>query len=97
MRCHEPSSRRPACARLTARSSASAADCVGEGDLAVDHDHREVDAVAPLELLVAVDRHPPEPEAEPRRLALEEVQGAGTQPAALPFEEHDLDRPSRRR
>ena len=73
------------------------ADRVGEGDLAVDHDHRQVDAVAPLELLVAVDRHPPEPEAEPRRLALEKGERTGTEPAALALEEHDLDRPSRRR
>jgi hypothetical protein len=73
------------------------ADRVREGDLAVDHDHRQVDAVAPLELLVAVDRHPPEPEADPRRLALEKGERTGTEPAALALEEHDLDGARRRR
>jgi hypothetical protein len=68
-----------------------------EGHLTVDHDDRQVDAVAVLEFLVAVDRDAPELEAEPRRLALQHCQRAGAEAAARPLEEHDLDAASRRR
>ena len=60
--------------------------------------HRgEVDAITPLELLVAVDRNAPEAESESRRLTLEHGQSAGAEPAAGPLEEHDLDAATRRR
>ena len=62
-----------------------------ERDLAVDDDDREVDAVAALELIVAVDRDSPELESEPRRLALEEFERTGAETAAGTFVEHDLD------
>jgi hypothetical protein len=59
--------------------------------LAVDDDHREVDAIEALELVVTVDRDPPQAEAEPRGLALEQLERAGAETAAGPLEEHDLD------
>ena len=64
-----------------------------ERDLAVDDDDGEVDAVAALELVVAVDGDAPELEAEPRRLALEQLERAGAEAAARPLVEHDLDCP----
>ena len=51
----------------------------------------KVDAVAPLELLVTVDRDAAQVESEPRRLALEHREGARAEPAAGPLVEHDLD------
>ena len=72
-------------------------DRMRKGLLAVDQHHGEIDAIAPLELLVAVDRHAPQAEAQPRRLAFEHAQRAGAEPAAGPHEEHDLDAASRRR
>jgi hypothetical protein len=66
-------------------------DRMHKGLLAVDDDHGEVDAIAPLELLVAVDRDAPEVEAEPRGLALEHRERARAEPAARPLVEHDLD------
>ena len=63
-----------------------------ERDLAVDHDDGKVDAVRPLELVVAVDRDAAEPESEPRRRALEQLHRTGAEPAAGPLVEHDLDR-----
>ena len=68
-----------------------------KGLLAVDDDHREVDAIAPLELLVAVDRHAAQVEAEPPGLALEHLQGARAETTAGALVEHDLDAASRRR
>jgi hypothetical protein len=67
-------------------------DCLGEGRLAVDEHDGQVDAVAPLELIVAVDRNAPQAEAEPWRLVLEQLRRARTEPAAGAFVEHDLDR-----
>jgi hypothetical protein len=66
-------------------------DRMHKGLLAVDDDHGKVDAVAPLELLVAVDRHAAEAEAEPRCLALEHRERASAEPAARPLVEYDLD------
>ena len=60
-------------------------------DLAVDDDDGEVDAVASLELVVAVDRDAPELESEARRLALEQLERAGAETATCAFVEHDLD------
>lgn len=62
-----------------------------KGDLAVDDDDGEVDSVASLELLVAVDRDAPELESETGRLALEQLECAGAEAAAGAFVEHDLD------
>ena len=62
-----------------------------ERDLAVDDDDGEVDAVASLELVVAVDRDPPELESEAGRLALEQLERAGAESATGPFVEHDFD------
>ena len=67
-------------------------DSLGEGRLTVDEHHRQVDAVAPLELGVAIDRDAPQVESEPRGLALEQLGRAGAEPAARAFVEHDLDR-----
>ena len=67
-------------------------DRLGERDLAVDDHDREIDAMAPLELVVAVDRDAPEAEAEPRRLALEQLGRAPAEPATGALVEHDLDR-----
>lgn len=66
-------------------------DRMHKGLLAVDDDHGEVDAIAPLELLVAVDRDAPQAEAQPRRFALEHCERAYAEPAARPLEEHDVD------
>ena len=66
-------------------------NCLRERDLAVDHYDREVDPVPALEILVAVDRDAPEPESEPRRLAFQQLERAGAEPAARPLVEHDLD------
>jgi hypothetical protein len=67
-------------------------DGLRERDLAVHDHHRKLDAVAPLELVVAVDRDTPEAESESRRLALEQLRRTPAEPAAGPFVEHDLDR-----
>jgi hypothetical protein len=72
-------------------------DGPGERQLAVDLDGRDVDAVAALELCVAVDRDAPESESEPWRLALEHLERTAAEPAGRPLEEHDLDAASRRR
>ena len=70
---------------------------VRERDLAVDGHHGKVDAVTPLELVVTVDHHAPQVEAERGRFALEHREGARAQPAAGALVEHDLDaaRPGR--
>jgi hypothetical protein len=68
-----------------------------EGQNAVDEDHGEVDAIAALELVVAVDRDAPEIESELRPFALEHRQRPVAEPAARRLEEHDLDAASRRR
>jgi hypothetical protein len=67
-------------------------DRLRERDLAVDDHHREVDAMLPLELVVAVDRDAPKTESEPRRLALEQLGSATAETAAGALVEHDLDR-----
>jgi hypothetical protein len=72
-------------------------DGIGERDVTVDHDHRELDAIAPLEIVVAVDGDAPKAIAEARRLLLQQFQGARAEPASRPFVEHDLDRASPRR
>ena len=64
---------------------------MGERDLAVDGHDGKVDAVAPLELFVTVDRDPEQVEAERRRLAFEHREGARAEPAAGALVEHDLD------
>ena len=97
MRCHEVASRAASLCALHRTFQRPCGDRPRERQIAVDEDHREVDAIAPLELLVAVDRDAPEVESEPRRLALEHGQRAGAEPAARPLEEHDLDAASRRR
>jgi hypothetical protein len=84
------------CARHRALQRACG-DGSRERQNAVDEDHWEVDAIAPLELLLAVDRHAPEVESEPGRLTLEHGQRVSAEPAARPLEEHDLDAASRRR
>ena len=66
-------------------------DGIRERDLAVDRHHGKVDAVAPLELLVTVDRDAAQVEAEPGRFALEHREGAGAEPTAGALVEHDLD------
>ena len=72
-------------------------DRIYKGLLAVDDDDREVDAIAPLELLIAVDRDAPQAKAQPWRLALEHRECACAEPAARPLEEHYLDVRSPRR
>ena len=67
-------------------------DGLRERELAIHDDDGEVDAIPALELFVTVDRDAPEAEAETRRLALEQRERAGAEPAALALEEHDLDR-----
>ena len=64
-----------------------------ERDPAVDDHDGEIDAVTALELVVAVDRDPPELESEPRRLALEQLESARAEAAALSLVENDLDCP----
>ena len=54
-------------------------DRLRERDLAVDEHHREVDAVAALELVVAVDRDAAQAESEPRRLAPRAARAARAQ------------------
>jgi hypothetical protein len=71
-------------------------DGLRERQLAVHDHHRKVDAVAALELVVTVDGDPPQAEAEPRGLALEQLQRTRTETAAGPLEEHDLDGSHRR-
>ncbi len=70
---------------------------VRERDLALDGHHGKVDAVAPLELVVAVDHDAAQVESERRRFALEHREGARAEPAAGALVEHDLDaaRPGR--
>ena len=63
----------------------------GECQVAVDQDDGKIDAIAALELIVAVDRDAAESESEPRCLALEHAQRPGAEPAACPLVEHDLD------
>jgi hypothetical protein len=63
-----------------------------ERDPAIDDDHREIDAVPPLELGVTVDRDAPEAESEPHGLALEQLGCTPAEPAAGPLVEHDVDR-----
>jgi hypothetical protein len=90
----------PGTASLCASDGAlQRARCDGSGkrQITVDQDHGQVDAVAALELLVAVDEDTAERESEPRRLALEHVESAGAEAAARALEEHDLDGTSRRR
>ena len=77
-------------ARRPASSAASETAYVNAISPSID-DHREVDAVAPLELVVTVDRDAAQVEAEPRRLALEYGECAGAEPAAGALVEHDLD------
>jgi hypothetical protein len=72
-------------------------DGLGECLLAVDEHDGEVDAVALLELGVAVDRDAPQAEPEPRRLALEQLRRTAAESAAGAFVEHDLDRGHRAR
>jgi len=72
-------------------------DRVGECELTVDQYHREIDAIAPLELVVAVDRDAPEAVAEPRRLVFQQLHGTRAEPAPRPLVEHDLDGASPRR
>ena len=72
-------------------------DGLGECRLAVDEHYGQVDAVAPLELGVAVDRDALQAEPEPRRFALEQVCRAAAESAAGTFVEHDLDRGHRAR
>jgi hypothetical protein len=66
-------------------------DGLRERQIAVDEDHREIDPVAALELVIAVDEHAPQAEPEPRRLALEQLACASAETAAGAFVEHHLD------
>ena len=62
--CHEPAAGRRALCRPTARSSGPAATAAVKA-IAIDEDDREVDAMPPLELVVAIDRDPPQAEPSP--------------------------------
>jgi len=66
-------------------------DSVSERDLAVDGHHGKVDAVAPLELVVTVDRDPAQVETKCGPFAFEHREGARAEPAAGALVEHDLD------
>jgi hypothetical protein len=69
----------------------------GEGQISVDEDDGEIDAIAALELLVTVDRDAAEVVSQARRFALEHVQRAGAEATPRALEEHDLDAATRRR